>query len=216
MRIVLSDPSRREVREEGNLLIEAVSLLVQRQRETENWIAEQIWQAEERAAASERLYAEFEVRLAGIEEHLARLVDDVEPLRDDAGVDERLERLREQVEGLKSGPDGRSARTNPVLAAPPASVPARVGEAAAPEPQSFSNSGSGRPVSVREPRYSTERRAPSARPAGESRQRTPVAAGQGVSFWDLLGPSPQDRFGFVLIGAGAVAVLYAILTQLRF
>jgi hypothetical protein len=37
-----------------------------------------------------------------------------------------------------------------------------------------------------------------------------------VTFWDLLGPSPQDRFGLVLIGAGAIAVLYAILTQLRF
>jgi hypothetical protein len=207
---VLSDPNRREVREEGNLLIEAVSLLVQRQRETESWIAEQIWQAEERATASERLYAEFEARLAGIEEHLARLVDDVEPLHDDAGVDERLERLREQVEGLKSGPESRSARTPPVLAAPPTAVQSTATEAPGREPEAFSSSVTGRPV-TREVRYSPERRGRSARPA-----RPPVATGQGVSFWTLLGAGPAERFGLVLIGAGAVAVVYAVLTQLRF
>ena len=215
MPTVLSDPNRREVREEGNLLIEAVSLLVQRQRETESWIAEQIWQAEERAAASERLYAEFEARLAGLEEHLARLVDDVEPLHDDAGVDARLERLREQVEGLKSGPDGRSARSAPVVATPAAAVQSPLTEAPGREPEVFSNSNSGsisgRPVTAREVRYTTDRRAPGARPA-----RTPVRTGQGVSFMELLGAGPAERFGLVLIGAGAVAVVYAVLTQLRF
>src|SRR5438270_10800705 len=98
----LSKNEVKEVKEEGNLLIEAVSLLVQRQRETEGWVAEQIWQAEERASAAERRYAELETRLTGIEEHLARLVQDVEPARGDAVVDERLSRLREQVEGLKT------------------------------------------------------------------------------------------------------------------
>ena len=190
---MLSDLNRREVREEGNLLIEAVSLLVQRQGETESWIAEQIWQAEERAAASERLYAEFEARLAGIEEHLARLVHEVEPLRDDAGVDERLERLREQVEGLKFGADGRTARSTPVIAGAPSAA---------------HESGAS------EPRYG--RRALNAGPVAAPRPRATPTSGQGVSFWQLLGPSPQDRFGLVLIGAGAVAVLYAILTQLRF
>jgi hypothetical protein len=190
---VLSDLNRREVREEGNLLIEAVSLLVQRQRETESWIAEQIWQAEERAAASERLYADFEARLAGIEEHLARLVHDVEPLRDDAGVDERLERLREQVEGLKSGADARTVRSTPINAGSP---------------------GAAHESGASEPRYG--RRALSAGPVAAPRPRGAPTSGQGVSFWQLLGPSPQDRFGLVLIGAGAVAVLYAILTQLRF
>ena len=63
-----------------NLLIEAVSLLVQRQRETEGWVAEQIWQAEERAAATERRYAELEARLLGIEEHVSRLVEWAEEL----------------------------------------------------------------------------------------------------------------------------------------
>src|SRR5438270_10958452 len=98
----LSKNEVKEVKEEGNLLIEAVSLLVQRQRETEGWVAEQIWQAEERATATERRYAELEARLVGIEEHLARLVQDVEPTAGGGLDDERLARLREEVEGLKS------------------------------------------------------------------------------------------------------------------
>jgi hypothetical protein len=200
---VLSDLNRRDVGEEGNLLIEAVSLLVQRQRETESWIAEQVGQAEERATAAERLYADLEVRLAGIEEHLARLVHDVEPLREDAGVDERLERLREQVEGLKSSADGRTARTNPVLAASTAGA-------------THSQAVEPRPVGAREQPYTAEPRPLGMRPVAPARPRMAATSAQGASFWDLLGPSPQDRFGLVLIGAGLVAVVYAVLTQLRF
>src|SRR5438105_13243049 len=99
-----SDLSRTEVKEEGNLLIEAVALLVQRQRETESWVAEQIWQADERTATTDRRYAELEARLEGIEEHLAPLVHDIEPARGDPAADERLDPLREQVEGLNVTP----------------------------------------------------------------------------------------------------------------
>jgi hypothetical protein len=203
---VLSDLNRGEVREEGNLLIEAVSLLVQRQRETEIWIAEQTGQAEERAAASERMYAEFEARLAGIEEHLARLMHDIEPVREDLGVDERLERLREQVEGLKSSADGRAARSGALMAGSPAPAPIPSRAAAPSAPLSAA------PV----PMPPAPRRQPEAFSAPGAGAGTGVGAGQGVSFWQLFGASRQDRFGLVLIGAGAVAVLYAILTQLRF
>jgi hypothetical protein len=196
---VPSDLSRTEVREEGNLLIEAVALLVQRQRETESWVAEQIWQAEERTAATDRRYAELDARLADIEEHLARLVHEIEPPRGDPAVDERLARLRAQVEGLKSGPatEPRPAHGAPIAVDPIAPV---VADAPAREPESA------RSVPAAEPRY--QRRAVAAPAAG--------AGQQSVPFWDLLGPTPQDRFGLALIGAGAVAVLYAILTQLRF
>ena len=102
---------RTELGEEDNLLVEAVSLLVKRQHETESRVAEQLWQAEERTAASERRYAELEARLASIEGQLARVVHEVEPARGDAATDERLARLREQLEGLKSGGDGRPARS---------------------------------------------------------------------------------------------------------
>src|ERR1044071_8498021 len=98
---VPSELSRRdessEIKQEGNLLVEAVSLLVQRQRETETWISEQLWQAEQRASESDRRYAELEARLAGIETHLARLVHELEPSADDG----RIGQLRQQLQGLR-------------------------------------------------------------------------------------------------------------------
>jgi hypothetical protein len=197
IRRVPSDLSRGDIREEGNLLIEAVSLLVQRQGETEGWVTEQIWLAEERAAAAERRYSELEARLADLEEQLERLAQDIEPAHGDASIDERLARLREQVEGLKSAADGRLARsgTGPVITAPAQSAQA------APE------ADVSRPVRVPEPRY--EERAAGRPPRAAS---TP----QGAGFWELLGPSPQARYGFVLIGAGSVAVVYALLSVIRF
>jgi hypothetical protein len=209
------DLSKTEVKEEGNLLIEAVSLLVQRQRETESWVAEQVWQAEERAAAAEQRYAELEARLVGIEEHLARLVQDVEPRRGDTLVEERLARLREQVEGLKSVGDGLTARSGPAVAAPapqPVAAHAREPE---PTPAVEPRYAGGEPryaVAAGEPRYEPRYEA---RAVGGS-HAVAASPGRSVSFWELLGPSPQDRAGVILIGAGAVAVVYAILTQLRF
>jgi hypothetical protein len=203
---VAPDLSRTEAKEEGNLLIEAVSLLVQRQRETESWIAEQIWQAEARTNDTDRRYAELEARLANIEEHLARLVHDVEPSRQDAAVEERLTRLREQVEDLKSQPsDGRSTRSTPAMAPAPGPSLPPIAEAAptpAQEPETPRHNASG-----------AERRpAPTTTSASASR----VAAGASVGLWQLLGATPQDRFGVLLIFAGAAAVLYALLLQLRF
>jgi hypothetical protein len=52
------------------------------------------------------------------------------------------------------------------------------------------------------------------------RAAAPAPSGQSgksnVGFLDLLGATREDRFGVVLIGLGGVAVLYALLTQLRF
>jgi hypothetical protein len=191
---VPSDLSRVEVKEEGNLLIEAVALLVRRQRESESWIAEQIWQAEERALAAERRYAELEVRLDSIEQNLARLAHDAEPAPGDAGVEERLARLREQVEGLKSGSEARAGRPAVVTDRPAGPTQAPVGEAYEPE------SAGARPVRASDMRF--ERRA--------------AATAHGPGFWELLGASPQDRAGLLLIGGGAIFVVYAFLTQLRF
>jgi hypothetical protein len=44
----------------------------------------------------------------------------------------------------------------------------------------------------------------------------PVTRPQSPGLLELLGSTPQDRFGVALIGLGAVAVLYALLTQVRF
>jgi hypothetical protein len=50
---------------------------------------------------------------------------------------------------------------------------------------------------------------------GSARAQAAGSGGSGVGFWELLGSSPQDRLGAVLIFAGAVAVLYAVLVQFR-
>jgi hypothetical protein len=237
IRNVPSDLSRVEVKEEGNLLIEAVALLVQRQRESEGWIAEQIWQAEERAAAAERRYAELEVRLVGIEENLARLTHEVEPAPGDAVVEERLARLREQVEGLKSGGDGRTGRPTAVPDRPP--EPAPVAEAPAPEPVVERSGRAPEPVVERPSRAPESVGARPSRAPEPHFERPPVAADvrqsaaaderpaagppprvavtpQGSSFWELFGASPADRAGLGLIGGGLVFVVYALLTQLHF
>ena len=214
MPTVLSDLNRKEVQDEGSLLIEAVSLLVQRQHETESWIADQIWQAEERATATERLYEEFEARLAGDRGASGRLVHDVEPLRGDADVDERLDRLREQVEGLKSSPDGRPARRGRFARGPLGPGPAAVGEAPGRESEAVPG-----PVGrrrSREARGSDERRPVSVGPAVGPRHRPHRALGRGSASGSCSDPARRTAFGLLLIGAGAVAVLYAVLTQLRF
>src|ERR1051326_5241338 len=112
------DLSHSEVQQEDSLLIEAVSLLVQCQRETESWVAEQIDQAEARAATVERRYTDLESRLAGVEDALDRLAHELEPGRGDAVAGQRLARLREQVEDLRSDTDGRPLRSLPPV--PPA------------------------------------------------------------------------------------------------
>ncbi|HEV7663848.1 MAG TPA: hypothetical protein VGQ62_09960 [Chloroflexota bacterium] len=202
---------RNEVKEEGNLLIEAVSLLVQRQRETESWVAEQVWQAEERAVAAERRYSELDERLASIEDHLARLVQEVEPSAADRAMAEQLTRLREQVDGLKA-----AGAADVGLGHREATVPAVAATTAA------ASEAPTRPLPVSEARAAANDAPRPATPVAERRPlRTPArattsAGGQSVGFWELLGTTPQDRAGVLLIGAGAVAVLYALLSQLRF
>ena len=196
------DPS--DVQQEGNLLIEAVSLLVQRQRETETWISEQLWQAEQRAADSERRYSELESRLASIEAHLARLVHEVEPGADDG----QMARLREQIQDLRGETPLRA--TDDLVAPAPAPVAPTPPPAPRPvAPQVVSVPVAEAPAAVAAPPP------PVTRPTRMVAAAT-VSSGSDVTFWDLLGSSPQDRAGIVLIGLGAVAVVYAVLTQLRF
>jgi hypothetical protein len=297
-----------EMKQEGNLLIEAVSLLVQRQRELETWMSEQLWRAEQRAADSDRRNAELEARLAGIELRLAQLVHEFEPTADDDGI----ARLRQQIAGLRGGqplrvtskpvtqvglvgaapvgavqqPSASSASTTAVsagaqehggsdsstlladravrgggtVAASPdvAHGAGRTGESAVSLPMG----GAAQPVTsvqnstaptAAELAASAEVVAPTALvaapefvvsvgdgaspqlasapprdgvpssppPIGAATSASPqlaaaASAGGNVTFWDLLGSSPQDRAGVVLIGLGAVAVIYAILAQLRF
>jgi hypothetical protein len=204
--------TRSEPTEEGNLLVEAVALLVQRQRETETWVAEQVWQAEERAAATERHYAELDARLKEIEEHLARLTHQLEPARGRAD-DERLARLREQVEGLKSAPNGFSAQPG----SSPGGLP--IEPTAVPHVESEGREGRQVESAAREGRQVETTRviaAPGHRLTGARGGARAAAGNHKVQFWELLGSTPQDRVGFILMSVGGVAVLYAILSQLRF
>ena len=176
-------PSPGDIRNEQNLLIEAISLLVQRQRETEAWLSDQIVQAGERTAATDRRYAELESRLAGIEAQLQRLVPELEPSAI-GEPDERLARLREQVEGLRSVGDVRSAPGQPPPRLPPPEAPRETSQQASrvPSPES-------------------------------AREAAPVSPRQGSTLSDLLGRTPADRFGSFLIAIGALAVVYAVLSQ---
>jgi hypothetical protein len=176
MRLVPQDrPRRTDPDQQDDLLIEAVSLLVQRQREIEAWAADRVYQSEERAAAMEQRHTDVEVRLTAIEDQLARLAREVAPGRAKV-ADDRVSRLREQIEDLRTAGDGFSAR---------ALAPEIV--AAQPHP----DSPSGAPTS------------------------TATTTRGSVSFWDLFGQTPVERFGFLLIGVGGVAVLYALLSFLR-
>jgi hypothetical protein len=134
-RSVASNLPRDDSAHEENLLIEAVSLLVEHQRETE-------------------------ARVAAIEDRVNRLVREQASARP-AGADERLARLREQVAGLRSGEiDSRPVRTvAPVRSVVPAPAP----------------------TSVR----------------------------------DVIGASGRQRFGSLMMLLGALAVLYAVGSQLH-
>jgi hypothetical protein len=232
---VARDVSHDEVHEEDNLLIEAVSLLVQRQRETEAWVAEQIDQADERAASVERHYAALESRLTGLEEQLDSLIREVEPGRGDAVVGQRLARLREQVADLRSESDGRPPRSVPMSGAPAEPLPARrepdlytapppsasatdayrpppPPSASAPDAYRVAPAPSGSPAPTASEAPPTP---PSSPPPDASPATATSSAGSRPSLWDLTGPTSRDRFGLALIGLGVIGVLYAVLTQLR-
>jgi hypothetical protein len=220
---VARDLSHAEAHDEDNLLIEAVSLLVQRQRETEAWVSEQIEQADERAASVERQYAALESRLASIEEQLDSLVREVDPGHGDAIVGQRLARLREQVADLRSESDGRPLHSLPTAAPAEPQAPQREPDAyrVPSSPTGVSESDAYRaapPPSVpAAPPLETSRPAPEPAPSASVAAAAPSAAGGSAraGLWELTGPTGRDRFGLALIGLGIVAVLYAVLTQLR-
>jgi septal ring factor EnvC (AmiA/AmiB activator) len=83
---VASNLPREDTTADEDLLIEAVSLLLQRQRENEAWIAQ---------------HSDLDARLAALEDRLGRLVREQATSRASA-ADERMARLREQLEALRS------------------------------------------------------------------------------------------------------------------
>src|SRR6185369_574112 len=84
-----------------DLLIEAISLLGQRQQETEAWAAERVHLAEERAQAVEQRQLDLERRLDDLEQRMAQLGEELDPELPAGGPEERLARLRQHVEELR-------------------------------------------------------------------------------------------------------------------
>lgn len=88
--------------EEADLLIEAISLLGQRQQELDAWAAERERLADERIIALEQRQAEFDRRLDALEVQVGLLrVGDADGA--ESSPETRLERLRQQVEELRGG-----------------------------------------------------------------------------------------------------------------
>ena len=188
-----SNLPRREVSEEENLLIEAVSLLVQRQRDTEA-----------RTAAAERHFAELESRLADIEARLS----EVAPSRVSGSVDKRLALLREQLEALRAESEGRGAR--------PVGLTSLEGRR---QPGSPSPHPSAAPPSdTMVPRASANEAAAATPPvrAPLEHRAAQAAAGGAVSAWDVFGATPRHRFALLLIVVGVLAVLYSAFLLIRF
>jgi hypothetical protein len=202
---------------ERALLLEALTLLVQRQAETESALIQQVGETNSRVAAMERRSRDLEERLAEIGERLQRLASEVEP---DPGLPRRVAVLQAQVERLHGRP------VDDALAPTPVAQPAHRVE----EPR----------VRVEEPRVRVEEpRArfdepparfdePSPRfeappPRREVHQvrsqavppRRALLATSTGTLWERLGATNQDRASLVLMGTGVVVVLAAALAQLR-
>src|SRR6266498_3173527 len=120
------------------------------------------------------------------------------------GLDDgRVARLREQIQDLRGEPIRATDEvTRPIpTAVEPAverlrePVPAPAPVAAAPEVRAAASAGA--------PRVTR----------GAAAIASVSATSTNVTFWELLGSTREDRFGIVLIGLGAIAVLYALLSQ---
>jgi hypothetical protein len=176
--------------EESRLLVEAVSLLLEREREIEATLTDRFHHAERHAARVERGYAEVEARVHRIEKRLAELAPSIDPRSGDLAV---LAQIRGQLTAL----------------APPA------GPAAAPEPlqQLVSVPPSGPPPVSPTPPPPPSSPATHADTASASSALTTSSADSGKSPWSALGDTREARFGALLMAAGAIALLYIILTQ---
>jgi hypothetical protein len=108
---VHDDQAEATVVRERALLLEALTLLVQRQAETETALTDQLARTNNRVTTVERRYIDLEARLGDIDERLRRLAIEVEP---DPGLRQRVVVLQAQVERLHS----RGAEA-PVAAPPP-------------------------------------------------------------------------------------------------
>jgi len=183
---------------ERALLLEALTLLVKRQAETETALTAQLARTNARVAAAERRGLELEARLADIDARLQRLASEVAP---DPGLPRRVAVLQSQVENLQAAAGSTQAALAVTEPRAPQAV-ISVAAVAAPAPQAV--------PSVATP--SAPPRQPQAAPLAPRRA---ALVGSPDTLWDRLGSTNQDRASVVLIGAGVLAVVFAAIAQLR-
>jgi hypothetical protein len=176
---------------ERALLLEALTLLVQRQADTESALTDKVARTNTRVANVERRGADLEARVADIDARLQQLATQVEP---DPGLASRVAVLQAQLQQLHVGriaeqPYQSSAPEPPTHQAPPTSQTEPAVPASPPV------------QAVRKPQAPPPRRA--------------AVVGSADSLWDRLGTTNQDRASAVLIGTGVLVVVFAALAQLR-
>ena len=177
---------------ERALLLEALTLLVQRQAETESALTDQVARTNTRVANVERRGVDLEARVAGIDARLQQLATQVEP---DPGLSGRVAVLQAQLQQLHvarlaDAQPSQSSAPEPTFAPPPPTVQT---EAAAPT--------SHPPQAIRQTHAPPPRRA--------------AVVGSADTLWARLGNTNQDRASAVLIGTGVLVVVFAALAQLR-
>jgi hypothetical protein len=202
---------------ERALLLEALTLLVQRQAESDAALSDELARANTRVAAIERRSIELENRLVLLDERLSQLATEVEP---DPGLPRRLAVLQAHVERLGGQPTAEPPYSPPAAPVPP--VPARP-MPASPAPPVAARPAQMPPADVRTSRPAVRPSEPAEVPARGTEAPHPQAATDrrqalvpsGEALWERLGATNQDRASIVLIGAGVLVVAYAVLAQLR-
>jgi hypothetical protein len=198
------------------LLFEALTLLAQRQSETEMTLVEQVNRNSSRIAAVEQLCTQLETRLADIDERLSRLAGAVHA---DPGLPQRVAMLQAQIQRL-----GRPADQPPAWQ--PAITPAPSPRLAQADPRPAHLAAADLPPArasyvpvPQAPPLRTD--VPPRQPASAavSRRSRPVAYAAARSGDGLLerinAMTGQDRASMALMAAGVLVVGYAILAQLR-
>jgi hypothetical protein len=185
---------------ERALLLEALTLLVQRQAETESTMTDQIARTNARVVNVERRGTALEARVADIDARLRQLAIQVEP---DPGLASRVAVLQAQLQQLHVAriPDDEPEplQSSVVTSAPPSPTPT---------PPSPTPRTSLHAQAIRQPQAPPPRR-------DVMPPRRAVLVGSADALWDRLGTTNQDRASLVLIGTGVLVVVFAALAQLR-
>jgi hypothetical protein len=187
---------------ERALLLEALTLLVQRQVESESALSDQVARTNTRVANVERRGVDLAARVADIDARLLQLATQVEP---DPGLASRVAVLQAQLQQLQVA---RIADTQPVPQPPQPSY-----QAPPPPVQTAPRTEPTPPVlpllqAIRQPQSQPPRQY-------VPQHRRPAVVGTADTLWARLGNTNQDRASIVLIGTGVLVVVFAALAQLR-